>query len=80
MAKNNEVKRSIEIFLDSGLKIVLNYKIEEMNDDYIQEEFQEYWENKKFWFPEGSYEVDLLLDGDNLDMLDMRRVIACKFN
>ena len=81
MKEENLIDHSIDIYFDNGFKVLIEYKIDENVDDYIQEDLKKHWENKEFWFPEATWDdCEIYINGNLVDELDMRRVIAVDYN
>ncbi len=72
--------RSILMVLDTGLKAYINYLMGEDEDDSVADVVRKHWENKDMFFPEAEVDANICINGDYIDEIDMRRVVAVSYN
>ena len=73
-------ERTIEIYFENGFRVLAEYKIDEDTDDYIWEDFKKAWDNNMLWFPSEWADFELKIGENNVDEIDMRKVIGAKYN
>ena len=81
MKKENkkEIEKELLIVFFGGTTAKLIYKIDEMADDPIWEDFRKGWEANNLWYPQDWADFEMKIGEQTVQEIDMRKVIGASY-